>query len=363
MRQNTQAITLKDLGYDCFFESDIKKTELNDYKIARIIAEYKEAYRVKGPEGEYLARISGKQMFNASSRKDYPAVGDWVLTMPLDKESSRIERILPRKTILRKKYSNKQETQIIAANIDVAFIMESVDRDFNLNRLERYFVLAKDGHIRSAVILNKTDLISDDELKIIISLIQNRFRDMEIFPTSTFLKSGMDELRLFIQRGKTYCFLGSSGVGKSSLINGLLENNTIKTGEISSRTGRGKHTTTSRETYFLENGGILIDNPGMREVGMADSEQGIKDVFEEFSVLSVECKFADCTHTHEPGCAILKAVESGELDENKYQNYLKLKKEADYYNMTKLEKRKKDRQFGKFLNQSLKQLRKFESQG
>lgn len=362
MTQNIKKLNFQDLGYDSFFESDIQKSEFNDYKIARIIAEYKEAYKAKSIDGEYLAKISGKHIFNALSRNDYPAVGDWVLTTMLDKDTLLIEKILPRKTILRKKYCNKQENQIIATNIDVAFIIESLDRDYNLNRFERYFVLAKDGHINPAIILNKIDLISDAELEIIISKIKNRFQNINIFPTSSFLKRGLNELRQYIQRGKTYCFLGSSGVGKSTLINELLENNTIKTGEISHRTGRGKHTTTSRETYFLENGGIVIDNPGMREVGIFDSNEGINDVFEEFLFLSKNCKFADCTHTHEPDCAILKAVESEELDESKYLNYLKLKKEAEYFNMTKLEKRKKDQKFGRFLNKALKQLKEFKSQ-
>lgn len=361
MTQNIKKINLEDLGYDTFFGSDIKKSELADYKIARIIAEYKEAYKARSLDGEYLAKISGKHAFHASSRNDYPAVGDWVLTSPLDPNTALINRILPRKTILRKKYSNKQDSQIIATNIDVAFIIESLDRDYNLNRFERYLVLIKDGHINPAIVLNKIDLISDAELDEIINKIKNRFKNIDIFPTSSFLKRGVNELRQYIRSGNTYCFLGSSGVGKSSLINELLENNTIKTGEISHRTGRGKHTTTSRETYFLENGGILIDNPGMREVGMADSEEGINDVFEEISILSKNCKFANCTHTHEPGCAILKAVESEELDERKYSNYLKLKKEAEYYSMTKLEKRRKDQQFGKFLKKSLEQLKRFES--
>lgn len=360
--QHIKKINLEDLGFDPFFESDIKKTEMNDFKIARIIAEYKEAYKAKSMEGEYLVKISGKQMFKALSRNDYPAVGDWVLTTPPDKDTALIQRVLQRKTLLRKKYCNKQESQIIAANIDVAFVMESVDRDFNLNRFERYFVLAKDGHIQAALILNKTDLISDAQLSEILNKIKNRFRDVDIFTTSTYLKRGVNELRHYIQSGKTYCFLGSSGVGKSTLINELLETNTIKMGEISPRTGRGKHTTTSRETYFLEKGGIVIDNPGMRAVSLADSDEGINDVFEEFSILSKNCKFADCTHTHEPGCAILKAVESDGLDESKYQNYLKLKKEAEYYHLTHLEKREKDRKFGRFVNKSLKQLKKFESQ-
>lgn len=361
MGTNTEKMKLDNLGYGVFFESNLKKLGLDNYLVARVIAEYKEAYRVKSATGEYLAKITGKQMFNALSRADYPAVGDWVVITELNKKQAVIQRILPRKTILRRKYSNKQEGQIIATNIDVAFVIESVDRDYNLNRFERYFVLAKDGNIKPAIVLNKIDLISDAELNLKIDQIEDRFNGADIIPTSTVAKQGLDKLINYIISGKTYCFLGSSGVGKSSLINRLLGRNTVKIREISRRTGRGKHTTTNREIHFLENGGIVIDNPGMREVGMADSSTGIGDVFGEITSLSKTCKYIDCTHTHEPGCAVLEAVESKKMDEDKYSNYIKLKKENEYYSMTELEKRRKDRRFGKFLKKALEQLKKYET--
>jgi len=336
----------------------MKKLELDNYLVARVIAEHREAYRVKSATGEYLAKITGKQKFNASSREDYPAVGDWVTITKLDKERAVINRILPRKTILRKKYSNKQESQIIATNINVAFIIESIDRDYNLNRFERYFVLVKDGNIKPAIILNKIDLISDEGLSLKINQIKDRFNDVDIIPTSAITERGLDELTRYIMNGKTYCFLGSSGVGKSSLINKLLGKNAIRTKEISFRTKRGKHVTTSREIYFLKNGGVVIDNPGTREVGMANSNAGIDDVFSEIMVLSKNCKYANCKHINEPSCAVLNAVKSKELNKNKYLNYVKLKKEDEHYSTTKLEKRRKDRQFGKFIKKSLKQLKK-----
>jgi len=352
---------LEDLGYGTFFESNLEKIDLDNYLIARVIAEYKEAYRVRSVTGEYLAKITGKQMFNALSRVDYPAVGDWVVITELDKEQAVIHKILPRKNILRRKYNSKQESQVIAANIDVAFVVESFDRDYNLNRFERYFVLAKDGNIKPVIVLNKTDLISGAELNLKTNQIKDRFNDVDTIPTSTVTERGLDELRKYIMKGKTYCFLGSSGAGKSSLINKLLGSDVIKTREISHRTGRGKHATTGREIYFLENGGIVIDNPGMREVGMTDSNAGIGDVFCEITSLSKNCKYVDCTHTHEPGCAVLNAVQSKKLDENKYSNYVKLKKETEYFSMTELEKRRKDRQFGKFVKKALEQLKKYET--
>ncbi len=358
MNNEIENIKLEDLGYNAFFQSNMSVLGLTDYLVARVIAEYKEVYRVKGINGEYLAKITGKQIFNATKREDYPAVGDWVVITELDKDRAVIHKILPRQTILRKKYSDKQETQVIAANVDVAFITESVDRDYNLNRLERYFVLVNEGNIKPTIILNKIDLISESRNDSKDG--QNRADSMTLtsFQPARLREQGLDELLSCIEKGKTFCFLGSSGVGKSSLINKLLGRNTIKIREISQYSGRGKHTTAGREMYFLGNGGIVIDNPGMREVGIADASAGIGDVFGEITTLSQKCKYTDCTHTHEPGCAILKAIEAKNFDEDKYLNYVKLTKESEYYQMTELEKRRKDRKFGQFIKNASKQLKK-----
>jgi ribosome biogenesis GTPase len=330
---------------------------------ARVIAEHRGSYIVKNASGEYLAKITGKQMFMASKREDYPAVGDWVLIEKLSDKDAVIRKILPRKTILKKKYSNreenqKEEIQIIATNVDVAFIVESVDRDYNLNRLERFLVLAKEGNITPVVVLNKTDLISDTELESKVTQIKNRLLDCEIITTSNVSETGLQALKDYIKKGKTYCFLGSSGVGKSSLINSLLGGGRIKTQEINTNTERGRHTTTAREVYFLDNGGIVIDNPGTREVGIADSDVGIENTFDEINLLSQECRFSDCTHINEPGCAVLEAIKEKRLNEDKYNNYLKLKSESDFYKMSNLEKREKDRKFGKFVKKALEQLEK-----
>ena len=361
MPNKNKALTLEDLGYDKFFASQQKELELTEHSVARVIAEHREAYTVRGVHGEYFAKITGKQLFNASKREDYPAVGDWVVMDESNNEQAAIHAILPRRSILKKKYSNKQDVQIIAANVDTAFIIESVDRDYNLNRFERYFVLAREGNIQPAIILNKIDLISEEELGLRTHQMQDRFGDIDIILTSTITERGLFRLANYIKKGKTYCFLGSSGVGKSSLINKLLRRDEIKTSEISRSTGKGKHTTTTREMFMLDNGGIVIDNPGTREVGIADARAGLEDVFNEITRLSEGCRYADCAHTHKSGCAVLEAVEQGVLDENKYQNYLKLTKEAEHFRMTDIERREKDRKFGKFVKKALDQLKKIKS--
>jgi len=356
---NSEIKKNEELGYDEFFESERKKLKLENFSVARVIAEYKGAYKVKNEKGEYLAKITGKQMFDALTREDYPAVGDWVAITELDAERAVIQAVLPRKTIIKRKYSNKNETQIIATNIDVAFVIESVGRDYNLNRFERYFAIANNGGVKPAIILNKTDLISKEELDLKLAEINSRFNDIDVILTSAVTDEGLNKLKNYILKGKTYCFLGSSGVGKSSLINKLLGKNIIKTENISISTGRGKHATTGRQMYFLENKGIVIDNPGMREVGMTDNKAGINNLFDEINVLAEKCKYADCKHIHENGCEVLVALKSGKLNKDKYSNYIILKKESEHYEMTELEKRKKDQKFGKFIKTAKKELKKY----
>ncbi len=342
----------KDLGYDEFFEANRKKLDLTNFAVARVTAQQKGSYTVKNKTQEYLAKIRGKKMFNATSREDYPAVGDWVAITELENKQAVIESVLPRKTVMKRKHNNKDEVQLIATNIDVALVVEAVGRDFSLNRFERYFSIASEGETETAIVLNKIDLISEEELEQMISQIKARFGNVDIIPTSTKTLAGIVTLRNYIKKEKTYCFLGSSGVGKSSLINKLLEKTNLKTEEIGQSSGRGKHVTTSREMYFLENGGIVIDNPGVREVGLTDENSGIENLFDEITVLAQECKFADCTHIHEPGCKVLEALETRKLDKGKYSNYISLKKETEYYDSTQVQKKEKNRRFGKFIKKA-----------
>ena len=324
------------------------------FSVARIVAHHRGKYRVQLATREFWAEITGKMMYAAESGADYPVVGDNVKITTLDNDHALIHDILPRKTILFRKAAGKDEPQVIAANIDVAFIIQAVDRDFNLNRFDRYLSITATGKIKPVLVLNKTDLISKSELKEKVSQIKDRFKGTSVIATSVLSNSGIAELAKEIKKQKTYCLLGSSGVGKSSLINKLLGKNVLKTRNISISTKKGKHVTTHRELFVLENGGMVIDNPGMREVGIADAGAGVESVFDDISQLAKSCKFSDCTHTHETGCKVLAAIECGEIDKSKYLSYLKLKKEADYYAMTKLEKRRKDQSFGKMVRKVMK---------
>jgi ribosome biogenesis GTPase len=353
---------LEDLGYGDFFEAGRQTAGFGDFLVARVVSESRGAYKVRNERGEYLAKITGKQMFNAASREDYPAVGDWVAIEETSEGVAVIRGIIPRATIFKRKigdknrFGEKDSVQVIATNIDVAFVVESVDRDFNLNRLERYFAIAEAGGVRPVVVLNKVDLISAEDLAKKTLEFEKRFPKVDVVLTSTLSGEGLSSLRGHLEAGKTYCFLGSSGVGKSSLINKLFNEDLIKTGEVSLYSDRGRHTTTSRQMYFLNSGAIVIDNPGIREVGMTDVSSGVESVFDEILVLAKKCKYSDCAHVNEPGCAVLRAVKSGKLNEQKYSNYLNLKKETGYYELNDFEKREKDRRFGKMVKKAKKQL-------
>lgn len=348
-------MTNEDLGYNETFEANRQEAGFSNFPVARVVAVFKDIYPVRNAGGEYQASLSGKYIFeSAGGSGTYPAVGDWVAIEVPDSEHAVIHGVLKRQSVLsrthgdRSKASHKKEIQIIAANVDVAFIVESVDRDYSVNRFERYFAIAHEGGVKPVVVLNKIDLVSTEDLEQKREELKSRFPDVEVLAVTVRGDAGLEELRACIARGATYCFLGSSGVGKSSIINELLGEDTIRTGAVSAYSGRGTHTTTNRQMYILQNGSIVIDNPGVREVGVVGAESGIDSFFSEFSILAEDCKYADCTHTQEPGCTIVAAVERGELDKGQYENYLTLRKEAGYREMSDTDKKEKDRKFGKF---------------
>lgn len=343
---------LEHFGYSDKIEKLRIQNNLTDFEVGRIISEHKERYIVKTEKGELDAEITGNLRYTANTREDFPAVGDWVAISEYDDDKVLIHSIFPRKTIIERHAVGKQgEKQIIATNIDFAFIVQAVDRDFNINRIERYLTICNTSNVKPIIILNKIDLINDTVLTDLMSKVQERVKQVPVIAISNESQKGIERLRKSIVKGKTYCLLGSSGVGKSSLLNNLSGKQLMKTNEISSSTNKGRHVTSHRELIVLENGGIIIDNPGMREVGIVDSTDGLDITFEAIIELSKDCKFKDCTHTTEVDCAVLKSVESGELDKSSYENYLKMEREKEHFESTVAEKRKKDKNFGKMVKQ------------
>jgi len=343
-------MTLEDLGYNIELGNYRKDQNLDSFDVGRVISEHKERYVVKTTEQEYAGEIVGNLRFSAHNRSDFPAVGDWVAISEYDEDKVLIHKIFPRNTIIERQAVGKQgEKQIIATNIDFAFIVQAVDRDFNINRIERYLTICTTSNVKPIIILNKIDLIEDTELKKLIANVQDRIKQVPLHTISNETLNGIDRLKESIIKGKTYCLLGSSGVGKSTLLNTLSGKQFMKTNKISTSTNKGRHVTSHRELLVLENGGILIDNPGMREVGIADSTDGLEITFETIIEQSRVCKFKDCTHTTEIDCAVIAAVESGEIDKSSYENYLKMELEKEHFESTIAEKRKKDKDFGKMI--------------
>ena len=353
-------MTLQSIGYTPDLEAYRQEHQLDAFEVGREIAEHKDRYVVKTASAELDAEIIGNLRFSAQSRRDLPAVGDWVAISEYDQDKALIHALFPRNTILERQAVGKHgEKQIIATNIDAAFIVQAIDRDFKLNRIERYLTICHTANVDPIILINKIDLIHEEELHEIIRSVHQRIKGVPVLAISNESLSGIEQVREMIEPGKTYCLLGSSGVGKSTLLNTLLGKPWMKTNAISDSTQRGKHVTTHRELQILENGGILIDNPGMREVGIADAGGGLEITFDQILELAETCRFNDCTHTTEVGCAVIAAVDSGEIDQASYENYLRMEREKNHFESTVAEKRKKDKVFGKIMKDYKKnQLRK-----
>ncbi|NVK52792.1 MAG: ribosome small subunit-dependent GTPase A [Flavobacteriaceae bacterium] len=355
-------MTLNDLGYSKDLENYRVSQNLTSFSVARVITEHKERYIVKNDIGEFEAELIGNLRFTATKRIDFPAVGDWVAISEYDTNKSLIHHVFPRKSLLERQAVGKHgEKQIIATNIDIGFVVQAINRDFNINRLERYLTICNASKVKPIIVLTKIDLLTKTELESIIKNISSRIQNITIFPISNKTLDGIEALKMSIIPGETYSLLGSSGVGKSSLLNAISGKHLMKTGEISEGIDRGKHITTHRELILLKNGGIIIDNPGMREVGITDNSEGLEITFENIAALSKDCRFSDCTHSHEKGCAILKAIENEELDIKSYDNFQRMEREKQFFESSIQEKRSKDKAFGKMIraNKKIRKQQKF----
>ena len=342
-------MNLQSLGFDDWFGAQARDILQPGQSVGRVMTVDRGAFLVRDERDETVAELSGKFRFEAEASPDLPCVGDWVCVDRSSPALAIIHAILPRKTYLRRKSPGKTvDFQMIATNLDAAFIVQSCHYDFNIRRLDRYLVAANEGGIEPIVVLSKTDLVTPEELDGMIGTIRDAGISTQLLPLSNTTGSGLEELRSLLVPGRTFCLLGSSGVGKTTLINRLIGRDELDT-KVVSGTGEGVHTTARRQLLVLDSGAMLIDTPGMRELGLLGTSAAVESNFSDVHELSLTCRFANCTHTQEPGCAVLNAIEAGDLGKDRHQSYLKLKKETEYHDLSYVEKRKKDRDFGRFI--------------
>jgi ribosome biogenesis GTPase / thiamine phosphate phosphatase len=349
---------LSDMGFDQWFQAHAGDLRQEGRNIARVSAVDRGSYLVRNLTGEVPAELAGKFYFQVESPVDLPCVGDWVTVQYHNNDTAAIiHEVFPRKTFLRRKSAGeKVDFQMIAANIDVAFIVQSCHVDFNVRRMDRYLVMAADGGVEPIVVITKTDLIAPEELEQKLAAITSSAITARVLALSNITCIGFDEFQQTLVSGRTYCLLGSSGVGKTTLINRLIGQDAFDTKAVSG-TGEGIHTTSRRQLIVLNQGAMLIDTPGMRELGLLGVGEGVDQGFQEIFRLSLDCRYPNCGHTQEPGCAVRAAVTSGALNEDRYSSYMKLKKESEYHELSFLDKRKKDRAFGRFIKSAKKQMK------
>ena len=350
------SMNIEQLGFNKWFFDRIDPSKLIDHQIARVTTVNKDSYTLNNGKTEVAAEVTGKLIFSADSPLDYPATGDWVLARYFDNDSfAIISEIIPRKSVLKRKTSGKKiEFQLIATNIDTGLIVQSLDNDYNPRRLERYLAMVNQSDIQPVVLLSKSDLLPVNEIDKKVNEIHALNPDLRVLSFSNEDNTKLRPVKEFLAPRKTYCLLGSSGVGKSTLINNLLDEVRLKTHDVREKDGKGRHITTRRQLMNLKNGAMIIDTPGMRELGNFAIDTGIHGTFDEIATLLNQCRYNDCSHTQEQGCAILAALKDGIISQDRYQNFMKLIKESAFYEMSYLEKRHKDKRFAKFVKSVMK---------
>lgn len=351
----TQHAELNELGWSDWFEQRAECGPAD--AIARVAAVDRDQLLLVDQAGHFRAKLAGSYLYRHHLSHELPCVGDWVCVekQPGD-DFGVIHARLERRTSLRRKSAGHVvEYQMIGANLDYVVIVQSCHFDFNLRRLERYLVMVMDGGAEPFILLTKTDLVAPAALATLLAEIQSAGITAPIVPLSNETRDGLDDFKRLLLPGKTYCFVGSSGVGKTTLINHLIGRESLETGAVSG-TGEGRHTTVRRELIRLDGGALVVDNPGMREFGILGAEVGIGDSYSDITDLSSRCRYRDCSHTGESGCAVLAAVHAGAISQVSLENFLKLREESAFNDMTYAEKRKKDRDFGRYIKSAKKDL-------
>jgi ribosome biogenesis GTPase len=328
-------MNLHTLGWGDFFAQHFAQCEGDDLSPARVAREHRESYIILTESGELGAEVSGKLRHEARSRADFPAVGDWAeVSVRQDEKRATIHAVLPRKSSFsrkavlaggKKNSGGKTDEQVLAANIDTVFLVSGLDQDFNVRRIERYLTVAWDSGAAPVIILNKLDLC--DDLVSYLQEVEAVAFDIPIHPICARDNEGVEELLQYLSPGKTVVFLGSSGVGKTTLINTLCGEERGKVQDVREDDSRGRHTTATRELMLLPSGAMVIDTPGMRGLQVWGDEDSLEQSFRDIAELAEQCRFGDCRHEAEPGCAVRQALADGTLDHKRFQNYLRLQKE------------------------------------
>jgi ribosome biogenesis GTPase len=353
-------LELSDIGWNKSIQNNYQKLAIDNVLLGRVIFHSGKQYKIITTTGDLIANLSGSVINSIKHKSELPSIGDWVCLQKIDEfRPYNIVKIIPRINKLSRKVSGeKSDEQIIASNIDIVFIVTSADQDFNIRRLERYLTIINEIDAQPIIILNKIDI--SDNFNQYISEIKNNLPTVTHLSISAKTSENIDEIMQYIKPGKTIVLVGSSGVGKSTIINNLLGYKRQTVGEIREKDSKGRHITTSRELIILPNGGLIIDNPGIRELQLWSSDIGISKTFEDIEKLGFQCRFSNCNHDTEPGCAINDAIEQGELSQERVDSYKKLLCEQEYLNNRRntYERRKKDKKLGKIYRQG-KSIRKY----